>query len=396
MLDFLFFCFFGVFIGALAGLLPGLHPNQLYFLLFSLSFALEPDSFIVFVASLATSNLAFSYIPTLFLSLPDANTVANILPAHKLVLKGRGFEALTISLISLLLVSIIIFALLPTFYIVLPFVQKTTKPFVHVFLFTLVLIMIFTEKGIGRVYAALLFLISGVLGLVTLNSKFLSYDKVLFCVLTGLFGLPGLIFSSKGLMPKQDTREASVKINFKSIVLGILGGLVSGVLPGAGESQVGLLLSLISKADDESILSSLASINMANMLLAVLMLVTTNKIRSGLAECLAVTEIKEYILLFFGAVLFSVGVSSIFCFFFAKSFLAFIEKIDYKKLSRAIIFVITIMVILFTGLWGLFLVFISTALGILPILLNVKRTSNMGFLILPTLLFYSQVNLFVF
>ncbi|MEM2174587.1 MAG: tripartite tricarboxylate transporter permease, partial [Candidatus Micrarchaeia archaeon] len=219
MIGFLFFCFFGILVGFFAGLLPGVHPNQIYFLIISLGLFVETKTLIVFLASLATANIIFNYIPTLFLSLPHTNTVLNLLPGHKLVLKGKGLKALKINLISFLLAALLIFATSPLLFLITEKLQKFAKPFIPYFLGTLVIVTILVEKGERKVFALLLFLLSGVLGLVTLNGKGLKQDVAIFCILTGLFGIPNLLFVQKESIPKQDTSEDDVKLDVKLILL---------------------------------------------------------------------------------------------------------------------------------------------------------------------------------
>lgn len=392
MLDLIFFCFFGIFLGFLAGLLPGLHPNQIYFFILIAKFGLEPHIFVVFLASIAVSNIIFSYIPSFFIFLPDSSTIINILPAHKMVLKGDGLKALLISLVTIIITSLIIVACLPMFALLVPFLQQFTKPFVHFLLLFLIAIMVFIEKNnLKRFFAFLLFLISGIFGIIVLNSKIISSEKVLFPALTGLFGIPGLLFINKSSLPKQDSHEMYVKINMKLILLGLLAGALAGILPGASESQAGTAVSLLSKLKDEEIVGSLAGINIANMLFSVITLIETGKIRSGLAEALSTIEIKQYFLLFLGATVFSLGISCILCLFFSKWFLRIIERINYKKIGIIVICFTVFLTFIFTGFWGLIVLITATSLGILPLLLGIKRTNNMGFLILPVILYYSNL-----
>jgi len=74
--------------------------------------------------------------------------------------------------------------------------------------------------------------------------------------------------------------------------------------------------------------------------------------------------------------------------FLSKRFLGIIKLIDYSKISLFIITLIVFMTVIFTGLLGLFILIICTCLGIFANLMNIKRASMMGVLILPTILFF--------
>ncbi len=388
MIEFFAFSFFGILIGLFAGLLPGIHPNQIYFFLTTIGLFTEPKYFVVFISSIAVSNIVFSYLPTLFLSLPDTSTIMNVLPGHKMVLLGHGQKALFISLASVVITTLVIITLMPLFVFITPKIQDFTKPFIPFLLFALMMYMILLENGIKKIVALLLFLFSGIFGIIALNSKLISSEKVLFPALTGLFGLPGLIFATKNKIPKQDSHEIFVKINVKMILPGLIAGILAGILPGAGESQAGLAVSSLLHLKDEEIIGSLASINISNMFLAIITLLTTGKTRSGLADALAVIDIKEYFFLFLAACLFSLGISILLCFYIGKKMLHVLERIDYTRFSHAIIWFILFLTILLTGLIGVLVLIISTCMGMLPLLFGVKRTNNMGFLMVPVITYY--------
>ncbi|MEM5878038.1 MAG: tripartite tricarboxylate transporter permease [Candidatus Aenigmatarchaeota archaeon] len=391
MLDLLFFCFFGIFLGLLAGLLPGLHPNQIYFMVFGL-LTLKPECFVVLAGSLAISNIISSYIPMLFVSVPDPNNVANILPGHRMVLKGRGLEALKISVLSVVFALLSVLILLPLIMKIIPLIHNITVNFVLVLIVGFVLIVILSE-GKKNLAAILIFIVSGLWGVVTLNSKFLNNNNVLFVALTGLFGLSGLFFAQKNTKIKYDENESNLNISLLAILLGVLGGIISGFLPGVGESQIGFVLTHFLSKNDEFLLSSTAAINASNMMLSVITLILTGKIRSGLSDSLANINFDQNLFfLFLGSVLFSCGISAIISIVIGKFFMSFISRIDYGKLSKIIIFSLVAMVFLFTGIWGLFILVISTMIGFLPILFNVKRSLNMGFLVFPVIIYYAGLS----
>ncbi|MEO0281476.1 MAG: tripartite tricarboxylate transporter permease [candidate division WOR-3 bacterium] len=388
MFDLLFFCFFGIFLGLLAGLLPGLHPNQIYFVVFGL-LTLKPECFVVLAGSLAISNIISSYIPMLFVSVPDPNNVANILPGHRMVLKGRGLEALKISVLSVVFALLSVLILLPLIMKIIPLIHNITVNFVLVLIVGFVLIVILSE-GKNFLAAILIFIVSGLWGVVTLNSKFLNNNNVLFVALTGLFGLSGFFFAQKNTKIKYDENESNVNISLLAILLGVLGGIISGFLPGVGESQIGFVLTHFLSKNDEFLLSSTAAINASNMMLSAITLVLTGRIRSGLSDSLASINFDQNLFfLFLGSVLFSCGISAIISITIGKFVASFISRIDYGKLSKIIIFSLTVVVFIFTGMWGLFILAISTMIGFLPILFNVKRSLNMGFLVFPVIIYYA-------
>ncbi len=174
----------------------------------------------------------------------------------------------------------------------------------------------------------------------------------------------------------------------RSIVFGTLGGIVSGFLPGVGSSEIATLATV--DKNDHSFLITIGALTTANMLLSILSLYLINQSRSGLAvviEQLAVVGMPEVIFIVILA-LISVGVSAIISLYLGKYVSKNIPNISYTKMSLAVIALIVLSTIVFTGIVGLFLLILCTSIGVLCNMLGVKRGTLMGVLILPTILFY--------
>ena len=107
----------GALLGAAAGLVPGLHINNVAYMVGASSatlaaFSLAALSFLgvaeaaapLLVASLVIAALiahSFSSIlPSVFLGAPDPGRALSVLPAHRLLLAGRGYDAVRASVIG--------------------------------------------------------------------------------------------------------------------------------------------------------------------------------------------------------------------------------------------------------------------------------------------------------
>jgi TctA family transporter len=69
------------------------------------------------------------------------------------------------------------------------------------------------------------------------------------------------------------------------------------------------------------------------------------------------------------------------------------SAIPYRKMLAAVMLFITVSVFVLNGPFGLLVLFACTFTGISCALLGLKRTHLMGFLILPTVLYFSGVNM---
>ena len=106
----LLFTLLGVFIGVGTGLVPGIHVNSVALLIFLGQGALGGVITLVFswasptaidvslllcslIAATAVSHTFISFVPSVFLGAPDEDTVLSVLPGHRMLLAGKGFEA---------------------------------------------------------------------------------------------------------------------------------------------------------------------------------------------------------------------------------------------------------------------------------------------------------------
>ena len=104
----------GTALGVITGLTPGVHVNlvaasfvalhaQMIALVSLLVGWAEPthvDTLILIcciIVANAVSHTFLDYIPSVFLGAPDADTALSVLPGHRMLLKGRGYEAVLLS-----------------------------------------------------------------------------------------------------------------------------------------------------------------------------------------------------------------------------------------------------------------------------------------------------------
>jgi putative membrane protein len=91
---------------------------------------------------------------------------------------------------------------------------------------------------------------------------------------------------------------------------------------------------------------------------------------------------------FLAAALIAGGIATFLAMFLARGFSKLITRINYPKLCIGIITMIALLVTYFSSWLGLLVLFVSTAVGIIPAIWNVKRSHAMGCLLLPVILFF--------
>ena len=119
----------GCLAGTITGLIPGIHVNLISMLLISVSGYLlgftNPMVLAVFIIAMAITHTFLDSIPSIFLGAPDADMALGVLPGHRLLMEGKGYEAVKLTVIGSLLALIVTLLLIP---FMIPFVPiSSTK-----------------------------------------------------------------------------------------------------------------------------------------------------------------------------------------------------------------------------------------------------------------------------
>ncbi|MBI1972020.1 MAG: tripartite tricarboxylate transporter permease [Candidatus Aenigmarchaeota archaeon] len=391
---------FGCVVGIFTGLIPGLHTNTLAALILPVYayFGISPLGASVIISSIMASHIFSSFIPAALLGAPDEDTALSILPAHRLLMSGRGPEAVFLmsagAALALMLGVPVLFLSMKAF----GGLYDSTRPFIHYILIAIVAAMIAGEKtGKKILYACLIFFMSGLLGFFVLDAGILPAQNALLPVLSGLFGASTLILSleRRTPIPLQKNSVAAVKpaAMARFAVLGTSAGLFVGLMPGIGASQaVVLTQQVFAVSSAESFLVMLGSVNAADSLFSMSALYTVGNPRSGASvaveRLLGEIGINELLVLV-GAMLLSSGIAAFASLKISTRALGVIQRVNYPLVSRLVIIFISLMVFLFSGAAGLLVLLTATSIGILCERLGVKRNHCMGCLLLPTILFFS-------
>ncbi len=399
-LEIMFFIILGIFFGFITGLIPGLHPNTIFILTLSLAFAfvgLPIQMILAFVVSLAVSNTFFDFIPTILFGAPEEDSVLSVLPGHKFLLKGRGYEALFLATMGGLGVIFLTILSLPALFFFLPLIYNSIKPVMHIILLSVVAWMIYMEKK--RFPALLVFLVAGIFGFITLNS--FPSDGAMFPAFTGLFGMSTILVSimTRVRIPPQKTQKEVKGDWLKGSVTGWLAGLLAGLLPGIGSSQAGVIAAQFTKAKLREFLIALGGINTSNIFFTFIVFYVIGKTRSGavwmISQVIDHFTFSDVCLLMVAGVLTSL-ISGLLTIKASKFLLNRMKNLNYTKIMSFTFLTLIFLVITFSGFLGLLVSVTGMFLGLLTISLGIKRTHLMGFLLFPTIVYFSGLNTLLF
>jgi putative membrane protein len=394
----------GVVLGVIRGLNPGIHTNTFAALLLSyiplLSTFLTPEEIAVVIFANAITHTFLDIIPSVFLGVPDEDTSIAVLPAHEMVLEGRGVEAISISAFSSLFSFLIAIPFFALYLVVLPELYEPISKATPFFLVVASAFLILSERSEifegslsvwrKRLYALLVFLVSGFLGYVSLKYAYMAEvnvaSSVLLPLLTGLFASPTLIagMMSKSKIPSQ---IKTAKIPSASGVLsGSLAGMLVSLFPGVS-SGIATVIASARMREREKFIASLSAANTSNAFLCFAVLFAIHKARSGAAD--AFSKIVEPNGFAVQIVIIGIVValaSTLLTLTFARIFAKYISKLNSAVLS-AIVFCFTVIFnYLMTGAFGLAIFAIATPIGLSTLFLRIRRVSCMGCLMLPAIL----------
>jgi putative membrane protein len=399
MIDIFLAILIGMLFGTLTGLIPGLHTNTVALIVASMSALLlswfSPLAVASFLVAMVVVHSFMDFIPSIFLGAPEDATALGVLPGHLLLLKGRGYRALKLTIIGGIGTFLISLVIIPFVFLWLEKSYAIISQLIAPILIAFSTLFILQENKLKKIiWATIIFLLAGTLGLLTLN--YVSLKQPLFPLLSGLFGTSTLIISllNKQKIPAQKTDDKIAwltKSRLSDYAKAALSSLFVSILPAVGAAQAAVISRAFTKYKNrEEFLVVIGGINTAVALFTLTTLFLIGKTRTGVMAVLAnIIELNLHQYLFLLAVCF---VAMAFGVFFSlrigKWTAENITRINYRKLSLGIITFLSILAIWFSGLLGLYILITATAIGMLAPLANVKRIHLMACLVIPVVLYY--------
>ncbi len=385
----------GILAGIVTGLMPGVHVNLVSATLLSTSaFFLgftQVTTLAVFIISMAVIHTFLDVIPSIYLGAPEADTAMGVLPGHRMLLQGRGYEAIKLTVIGSFGSLIAVLLATPLLLAVMRAAQPVLEPWIGWILLAVVVAMTLREKK--RLLAAFLFLLSGALGIVVLN---LGVTQPLFPLLSGLFGLSTMLISlnQKVNIPPQQIR-AELPLQKRQMlasvgIASVVGSFV-GFFPGLGPAQAAVIGSQFLRGGNKNFLILVGGLSTANMMASLVTFYALDKARNGaivaVREMLGAISLGQLTLfLLVGLIAGCAGIAL--TLFFAKRFASWLQRVPYPWLCWSVIALIAVLVPLVSGWLGLLVLAVSTLVGMIAPLTNVSRSQAMGCLLLPVIVWF--------
>ncbi|ADB60406.1 protein of unknown function DUF112 transmembrane [Haloterrigena turkmenica DSM 5511] len=387
----------GAALGCCSGLVPGLHANNFALLLAGFAPSIPGRPLFVGCAMLAAGvvHTFVNAVPAMALGVPDAEMAITALPGHRLVLEGRGYEAIRLSALGSLL------AVLAAVPLAVPVTRGVTAAYptirthLSVVLAMVVVALIASERTWRtRLGGLVSFALAATLGVLTLDLATdapLEAGGMLAPLFAGLFGAPVLIDAIRGggVPPQRDESIAmSRPLVGATAIAGALAGAVVGYIPGisAAIAAVAVLVVVPGRSGDRGYIVATSGVDTANTIFALFALAAIGQPRTGVMVAFDTVNAPLELPVLVAGIVLAGCVGFVLVIVVGDVYLDFVGRTAYWKISVAVLALLCCLSYLFTGFVGIGVFAVATAIGLVPIRVRARRVHLMGVLIGPLLI----------
>jgi len=413
------FVLLGTAIGSAMSMLPGLHVYNVigFFLLFYFTMGglgMDPMLMVLMLIGMLVSYAFVFTIPSIYFSAPDDSTMFVLMPSQRYLKERKGHEAVVLIATGALVGVMAITIFVPIFMNVLGVVWDVALANMHWIIGAVIAYMLLSEfpKDFGRhknplhglkeawktiLAGYLTFFLAGLLGVITFSKTMIPAGHAfqsLMAPLIGLFATSSIILNliSKYEIPEQNMPK-SVDVRPSEIahgsVAGAVGGLFAAFIPAVTAGVGGYMASHgFAQKGDKSFLVSMGASRVVYYVgaIALFFLPTLHLRRGALAMGINLFFTPETVQQFYlvDAGIALAGIISFFIVIYASKFLAkTIPKVNPKTLNIVVLVILIILVYIMTSWQGLMIMSIATAIGLVPVLFNSRRSHCLAVILVP-------------
>ncbi|MBI4672688.1 MAG: tripartite tricarboxylate transporter permease [Chloroflexi bacterium] len=408
----------GTLLASTLALVPALHVYNIagIFILFALNVQqfIGGNELAMLLLGMIVGYAMLNTVSAIFLGAPDDSTVFIVLPGQKYLLMSRGYEAAVLTGIGGLGGILVLVVLSPVASTIFGAMRAIVLPHLHWILAVIITYMLMAEwpkggdhgaTGLARLWDAwkglgagiLTFILSGILGIVLMYKSPVPVDmsfQNLLPAFVGLFAVPWVLDNilSGTEIPKQHiptTVDAPPGMIARGVFSGALGGLFAAFFPVVTGGIGGYLAGhATAQRDDRVFIISQGASKFLYYVGAfwLFFLPAARITKGGMSGMLATIYTPEGPGLYYTAVALIAlcGVLSFFLLLgYARAAVWLVEKINYRYISIATLFLLIALVFFFTGVGGLAVMLVATPIGWLPVLWGSRRMNCLGVLLVP-------------
>ncbi|AKH97782.1 tripartite tricarboxylate transporter permease [Halanaeroarchaeum sulfurireducens] len=384
----------GIVFGAMSGLTPGLHVNTVAVLMAAVAPEVPAPPHLLGVSMLAAgiTHSFLDVVPTLAIGVPDAAMSVSALPGHRLVMGGRGREALRVSAVGSgsAIAAAAVFGIPLTLF--MQSVITTLDESIPYVVGAIAAFLILTERGrLAKVGGLLSLLTSGLLGLGLLDvtaGGLAPGGDTLLPLLSGLFGIPILVhaYGGAGVPPQGGpTVVASPRRTLGWGIVGAISGALVAYLPGVSAAVAAALsFSVLPAASgDRAFVATVSGVNTSNTIFAVFALVALDTPRTGVLVAIENAALPINLPLVLGGIVLAAAVSFVLVPLVGDVYLTAVGRLDPRRLSVGVGALVVVLVGVFTGPIGVGILLVASVVGMVPNHFGTRRVHLMGVLLVP-------------
>ncbi len=400
----------GAAIGTFTGLVPGIHVNTAATILLGaypfmeslISGYVDPVWAPVLISCCIMSASAVhsfvDFVPSVFIGVPDPDDTLSVLPGHRLMMEGRGMVAVRAAAIGSVIGSVSALALsIPLQWVLLQGAIDYIDYFTTGIICLTIAIIIYNSSN--RVATVALFIVSGIFGYIVQADVIPIYGIIdggtmLFPLLTGLFGIPPLLERAASARYRKQRDDGRDPVGPTPGFMGVIAGLIAGWFPGVTATAGATLMSaFVKERDPARFISMTASIGTVTSVFSILTLSVSGSGRSGttmVIKQIIGDSLDGFCSGPFLLILFSIAIASVFGYAATigcgKFMSQICERIPADLLNNAVLILITVLVVLTVGPFGLPVLILAAIVGSIPPYIGIGRVCLIGCLMLPVLL----------
>ena len=312
-----------------------------------------------------------------------------------MVKRGKGLEAFQQTVKGGLnaVVAAAVIAL-PLFYLLQSLYTFISGFMEFILLFFLFFIIVDSEN---LLYSVVVVLFSGALGVISFQSG-VNQQFVLIPIFSGLFAVPGIysILSTDFSIPEQDLPETSLLEFSGGGIAGAFAGLLAGTVPGIGAAVSTSFFTPLLDHSRKQFLAAMGAVNTSDIIFSILTLQIIGKARSGVSVAVkALSTPSTSQLLFLAALtVLSVILSASVAVKVSRKYHKIIEYLELQKVLYAVIATVLVSTFALTGFQGILVLCVSSLIGFAAVETDTRR-SCMAVLIVPSIIFFAQISIFM-
>ncbi|PSQ44419.1 hypothetical protein BRD14_01230 [Halobacteriales archaeon SW_5_68_122] len=387
----------GIALGTASGLLPGLHANNMAFLLAGVAPSVPGPPLYIAMAMLSAGvvHTFLDVVPSLALGVPDASMAAVALPGHRLVLEGRGREALRLSALGSGGAVLLAVPLAVPVTRLMVAAWPAIRANLGVILLCIAALLVLTEGTPSSMLGAIISLVaSGLLGVAALDldpEAPLSAGGMLAPLFAGLFGAPVLVdaIGGGGIPSQGDTAVAVSRPELAGLTgVGAVAGAVVGYVPAVSSAiaATGALFAVPGRYGARGFVVATSGVNTSNAIFALFALIALGSPRTGVL--MAVSSVGAPLSLphLLAAAALAAAAGFLLVVTVGDRYLAAVGRVDATLLSVGILAGLAALSYLFAGPSGVVAYLAAGVVGLVPARFRARRAALMGVLFGPLLI----------